>query len=126
MREEFIKAKMIEKKESVEDEAEVNPSDLSDVFKMAQSDGDLVKEAILEIPGIIDQMSIALDGQDFEMVQDRAHYLKNTIFALQMDPLLPSCKLVSDKAREHNTESALEALGELRAAFVAWEKETEY
>ncbi len=125
-REEFAKAKKMETEESRKDEKNTSPSDLPDVFKMGQNDGDLVKEAILEIPGIIDQMSVALDEQDFEMVQDRAHYLKNTIFALQMDSLLPSCKLVSDKAREQDTKSAGEALVELREAFAIWERETKY
>jgi len=114
---------MIEKKESEEN---ISPSDLPDVFKMGQSDGDLVKEAILEIPGLIDQMSVALDKDDFEMVQDRAHYLKNTIFALQMDALLPSCKSVSDKARKQDVEGARVALGELQKAFAQWEKESDY
>jgi signal transduction histidine kinase/DNA-binding NarL/FixJ family response regulator len=122
-REDLINAKMIEKKES---EEKISPSDLPDVFKMGQSDGDLVKEAILEIPGLIDQMSVALDKDDFEMVQDRAHYLKNTIFALQMDALLPSCKSVSDKARKQDVEGARVALGELQKAFAQWEKESDY
>ncbi|MBL4574511.1 MAG: hypothetical protein JKY51_00230 [Opitutaceae bacterium] len=117
---------MIEKKDSEKAAEQTGSSGLADVFKVGLEGGDLVKEAIAEIPEILEEMYAALYGSDFEMVQDRAHYLKNTIFALQMDLLLPSCVLVSERSREQDVEGARKALGDLNKAFDTWKDTSGY
>ncbi|MGH8017949.1 MAG: ATP-binding protein [Opitutaceae bacterium] len=82
--------------------------------------GGLVEEAVAEIPQILDEIDRALDESDMETAADRAHYLKNTIFALRMDPMVAPCRAVYEKANEGDEKGSREQLANLREAFATW------
>lgn len=86
---------------------------------------EIVQKALEEIPGILDEIGDALAAGDKDVATDRAHYLKNTIFALRMDPLVASCRSVHDSSASGDAAAARAALDVLRAAFADWMKDRE-
>jgi signal transduction histidine kinase/CheY-like chemotaxis protein len=84
--------------------------------------GELVAQAVAEIPVVIDEIEAALDTADAETAADRAHYLKNTIFALRIDAMRPPCLALNERASASDIEGARAHLEPLRRAFSAWEE----
>ncbi len=80
----------------------------------------LVDRAIAEVPEVLGEIETALAAGDFEVVGERAHYLKNTIFALRMDPLVAPCRRVSDGAAALDAAATRGALADLGGAFAEW------
>ncbi len=89
----------------------------------ANGDSDVVKQAVEEIPGLLDEIGRSLDSGDTVHAADRAHYLKNTIFALRMEPMVAPCRAVYERSQQGDRASALQSLESLRAAFLAWNAE---
>ncbi|MBE2212665.1 MAG: response regulator [Opitutaceae bacterium] len=83
-------------------------------------DTDIVKQAVAEIPGLLDEIGEALKAGNFEHAADRAHYLKNTIFALRMEPMVAPCRSVYERSQQGDVASAQQSLETLRAAFETW------
>ncbi len=82
--------------------------------------GGLVEEAVAEIPQILNEIDHALDASDMETVADRAHYLKNTIFALRMDPMVAPCRALYELAMAGDGKGTRDQLAILRDSFAAW------
>jgi len=97
------------------------PGDTDDIYRAGILDSELIQQAIDEIPALLTDMEHGLGKEDFELVQERAHYLKNTIYALKMDELFDPCSNVYDMAGLGRVEDALEALGGLREVFDTWQ-----
>ena len=89
----------------------------------ANGDTDIVKQAVEEIPGLMDDIGEALRTGDLEHAADRAHYLKNTIFALRMEPMVAPCRSVYERSQNGDVTSAQQSLETLRAAFASWNAE---
>ena len=86
----------------------------------ANGDADIVKQAVDEIPGLLDEIGTSLDVGDLEHAAERAHYLKNTVFALRIEPMVAPCRSVYERSQQGDVSSARQSLETLRAAFVAW------
>jgi len=86
----------------------------------AGGDTDIVKQAVDEIPGLLDEIGTALDTGELEHAADRAHYLKNTIFALRMEPMVAPCRAVYERSQQGDVASARQSLETLRTAFTTW------
>ena len=67
-------------------------------------------------------MKRGLDDGDFDLVQERAHYLKNTIYALKMDELFEPCRRVYDLAGQGRAGDARSALDDLDESFNTWQE----
>ena len=90
------------------------------IYSVEFLDPALVQQAIDEIPSLFSEMKDGLDSSDFERVRERAHYLKNTIFALKMNELFEPCRQVHDLAGVRRTADARKALELLRTTFDEW------
>jgi hypothetical protein len=97
------------------------PGDTNDIYRAGVLDDELIQQAIDEIPTLFADMKRGLNDEDFDLVQERAHYLKNTIFALKMDELFDPCRKVYDMAGHRRVEDALNALEDLHGAFDTWQ-----
>ena len=82
----------------------------------------IVQQAVAEIPGVIKEIDDALRQENLELAADRAHYLKNTVFALRIDPMVAPCRSVFERAQSGDLASARQSLETLRAAFDGWSK----
>lgn len=89
----------------------------------ASGDSDIVRQAVEEIPGLLDEIGRSLEAGDAAHAAERAHYLKNTIFALRMEPMVAPCRAVYERSQHGDVASALQSLESLRAAFSAWNAE---
>ena len=96
------------------------PGEVADIYRAGVLDIALIQQAIDEIPGLFDEMRQGLVDRDFDLVQDRAHYLKNTIYALRMDELFEPCRQVYDHAGLNKAGDAQKALDSLRVVFTEW------
>ncbi|MEZ5275493.1 MAG: ATP-binding protein [Opitutaceae bacterium] len=96
------------------------PANNGGIYSFGVLDPALVQQAVDEIPTLFDEMKEGLEANDLERVRDRAHYLKNTIFALKMDELFEPCRQVHDLAGAGRVNEAGKALGLLRATFEEW------
>jgi signal transduction histidine kinase/ActR/RegA family two-component response regulator len=86
----------------------------------APGDSEIVEQAIAEMPGIMDEIGAALGKGDHDTAAERAHYLKNTILALRIEPMIGSCREVFELATLGDTGAAERSLQALRAAFTDW------
>jgi len=98
------------------------PGDTADIYRVGGLDSALIQQAIDEIPGLIGEMKQGLVDRDFDLVQDRAHYLKNTIYALRMDELFEPCREVYDQAGLGRVGDGQRALDTLKAVFSQWQE----
>jgi signal transduction histidine kinase/CheY-like chemotaxis protein len=89
----------------------------------ANGDSDIVRQAVEEIPGLLDEIGEALASGELEQAADRAHYLKNTIFALRMEPMVAPCRSVYERSQQGDVASAQQSLETLRGAFTKWNTE---
>ena len=87
---------------------------------LAEVGGELVEQAVAEIPVVMNEISDALDAGDMDTAAERAHYLKNTIFALRMDAMIGPCRAVFDRSTAGDVDASRSGLVSLREAFANW------
>jgi hypothetical protein len=80
----------------------------------------IVEQALSEIPVVLDEISEALAQGDTPQAAERAHYLKNTIFALNIEPMSGPCLAVFERSTAGDVTSAQKSMETLRAAFSSW------
>src|SRR6185503_17619234 len=88
----------------------------------ANGENEIVEQALGEIPGIMDEIAEALGKGALENAAERSHYLKNTIFALRMEPMIVPCRSVFERSSAGDVEAARQSLEALRVAFDEWKK----
>jgi signal transduction histidine kinase/ActR/RegA family two-component response regulator len=80
----------------------------------------IVEQALSEIPVVLDEISEALAQGDAPQAAERAHYLKNTIFALNIEPMSDPSLAVFERSTAGDVRSAQKSMDTLRTAFSSW------
>jgi hypothetical protein len=86
----------------------------------SSGDDAIVEQAVAEIPGILDEIADSLSQGDGENAAERAHYLKNTIYALHIQSMSSPCLSVFERSTAGDFASAQRSLEILRTAFESW------
>jgi hypothetical protein len=86
----------------------------------ADGENEVVEQAVAEMPALLDEIATALGTGDLETAADRAHYLKNTVFALRIEPMIAPCRAVFERASSGDADAARHALADLRGALSVW------
>lgn len=81
---------------------------------------EIVEQALAEIPTVLGEMAQALGAGDTETAAERAHYLKNTVFALRIEHMVDPCRVVLERAQAGDRAAASAALPALEHAFADW------
>jgi hypothetical protein len=76
-----------------------------------------------EIPAVLAEIQSGLGAGNLEHVGERAHYLKNTVFALRIEPMVAPCRAVLERAHAGDVASATKSFQTLQAAFAAWRQQ---
>jgi hypothetical protein len=88
----------------------------------ANGNDEVVQQALAEIPEVLDEIEKALARGDTEVAGERAHYLKNTVFALRIEPMVEPCRAVVERAHTGDRTAASQSLTALRRAFAQWKE----
>jgi len=91
----------------------------------SEGDAEIVAQALAEIPHVMQEIDAALQVEDLTRAADRAHYLKNTIFALRIEVMRGPCLAVNERSSAGDLASARQAMEDLRSAFARWKAESD-
>jgi hypothetical protein len=86
----------------------------------SSGDNAIVEQAVAEIPEILTEIDEALAHGDGAVAAERAHYLKNTIYALHIQPMSSPCLTVFERSTAGDLASAQRSMEILRTAFDSW------
>jgi hypothetical protein len=88
----------------------------------ADGSNEVVRQALAEIPEVLAEIERALGKSDSAVAAERAHYLKNTVFALRIEPMVEPCRIVLDRANAGDSAGAKLSFTALHRAFTQWKE----